>query len=140
MIDIAQKRIHKVCIPYVPVAKFLYFANLCWVSIFWFSAFNYFPNYHNLMIKFQLCSPLSTQPPHDQLPVEEQPWFFGDIDRNLAERMCPINGDFLVRYRPRQNTYILTCNWNGARKHFAIQQIIDVSGVTCTCMIVHVHL
>ena len=34
-----------------------------------------------------------------------------------------------MRYSERQNKYVLTCNWNGAAKHFVIQQIPDVSVV-----------
>ena len=61
--------------------------------------------------------------------MEDEPWFFGDIDRKLAESKCVSNGEFLVRYSARQNKYVLTCNWNGTGKHFVIQQITDVSGV-----------
>jgi hypothetical protein len=65
------------------------------------------------------------QPP--EIPVEDEEWFFGDIDRRLAESKCKKPGDYLVRYSERQNKYVLTCNWNGNPKHFVIQQVPNVS-------------
>ena len=73
-----------------------------------------------------------TQPP--EIPVEDEEWFFGDIDRKLAESKCKVNGDYLVRYSARQNTYVLTCCINNQAKHFVIQQITDVSSVTMCVM------
>lgn len=67
------------------------------------------------------------QPP--EIPVEEEEWYFGDIDRRLAESKCKRPGEYLVRYSERQNKYVLTCNWNGAAKHFVIQQIPNVSTI-----------
>ena len=71
-----------------------------------------------------------SQPPENQLPeipVEEEEWYFGDIDQQIAESKCKKPGDYLVRYSERQDKYVLTCNWNGAAKHFVIQQILNVS-------------
>ena len=65
------------------------------------------------------------QPP--EIPVEDEEWFFGDIDRKLAESKCKVNGDYLVRYSARQNKYVLTCCLNNQGKHFVIQQITEVS-------------
>ena len=59
--------------------------------------------------------------------MEEEEWYFGDIDRRLAESKCKKPGDYLVRYSERQNKYVLTCNWNGSSKHFVIQQVPNVS-------------
>jgi len=64
------------------------------------------------------------QPP--EIPVEDEEWFFGDIDRKLAESKCKVNGDYLVRYSARQNKYVLTCCLNNQGKHFVIQQITEV--------------
>jgi hypothetical protein len=66
-----------------------------------------------------------SQPP--EIPVEDEEWYFDDIDRRLAESKCKKPGDYLVRYSERQNKYVLTCNWNGNSKHFAIQQVPNVS-------------
>ena len=60
------------------------------------------------------------------MPLEEEEWYFGDIDRRLAEKKCRNSGDCLVRFSERQKKDVLTCNWNGAAKHFVIQRIIDV--------------
>ncbi len=68
-----------------------------------------------------------TRPQPPEIPVEEEEWFFGDIDRRLSESKCKNPGDYLVRYSARQNKYVLTCNFNGHGKHFVIQQIPDVS-------------
>jgi len=65
------------------------------------------------------------EPP--EIPVEDEEWFFGDIDRKLAESKCKVNGDYLVRYSARQNKYVLTCCLNNQGKHFVIQQITEVS-------------
>ena len=59
--------------------------------------------------------------------MEEEEWYFGDIDRRLAESKCKKQGDYLVRYSERQNKYVLTCSWNGNSKHFVIQQVPNVS-------------
>ena len=66
-----------------------------------------------------------TQPP--ELPVEEEEWYFGDIDRRLAESKVKTEGDYLVRYSERQGKYVLTCKFKGASKHFVIQTFEDVS-------------
>ena len=67
------------------------------------------------------------QPVEVDLPVEEEDWYYGDIDRRVAESKCKINGDYIVRYSERQAKYVLTCHWNGQGKHFVIQQLVDVS-------------
>ena len=69
--------------------------------------------------------------------MEEEEWYFGNIDRKLAESKCHASGDYLVRYSEKQGgRFVLTCNFNSQGKHFVIQKIIDVSGalrVLCTC-------
>ena len=62
--------------------------------------------------------------------MEEEDWYYGDIDRKVAESKCKTSGDYIVRYSERQNKYVLTCNWKGQGKHFVIQQFVDVSLVT----------
>ena len=76
---------------------------------------------------FLLSLSLSPQPP--EIPVEEEDWFYGDIDRRLAESKCKKAGDYLVRYSTRAGKYVLTCNNNGAAKHFMIQVISGVSSL-----------
>jgi len=61
------------------------------------------------------------------IPIEEEEWFFGNIRRELAEIKCQKDGDYLVRYSSRNNKYVLTCRWNGERKHFIVQEVISVS-------------
>lgn len=39
---------------------------------------------------------------------------------------CKEDGDFIVRYSDRRNTYVLTVHWNGSGRHFVIQEIADV--------------
>ncbi len=65
------------------------------------------------------------QPP--DIPVEEEEWYFGDIDRRLAENKCKVEGDYMVRYSERQRKYVLTCKYKGSAKHFVIQVFTDVS-------------
>ena len=59
--------------------------------------------------------------------MEEEDWYYGDIDRKVAESKCKTSGDYIVRYSERQNKYVLTCSWKGQGKHFVIQQFVDVS-------------
>lgn len=66
-------------------------------------------------------------PQPSKIPVEEEDWFYGDIDRWLAESKCKQPGDYIVRYSTLMGKYALTCNNGGSAKHFIIQEISDVS-------------
>ncbi len=69
--------------------------------------------------------PLPHQPP--ELPVEEEEWYYGDIEREVGENKCKNNGDYIVRYSEGISQFTLTCKWNGAPKHFVILETTDVS-------------
>ncbi len=69
--------------------------------------------------------PLPHQPP--ELPVEEEEWYYGDIERKVGENKCKNNGDYIVRYSEGISQFTLTCKWNRAPKHFAILETTDVS-------------
>ena len=62
-----------------------------------------------------------------QIKVEDEEWFFGNIDRALAESKCKMNGDYLVRYSTRLKKYVLTFRISNQPRHFVIPQITDVS-------------
>ena len=58
--------------------------------------------------------------------MEDEGWFYADLERKEAEMKCKNSGDYLVRYSSKQNRYVLTSNWGGQGKHFVIQEIRDV--------------
>ena len=58
--------------------------------------------------------------------LEDEGWFYADMERREAEMKCKNTGDYLVRYSSKQNKYVLTVNWAGQGKHFVIQEICDV--------------
>ncbi|XP_003389646.2 PREDICTED: tyrosine-protein kinase Fes/Fps-like [Amphimedon queenslandica] len=63
------------------------------------------------------------EPP--EVAIEDEPWYYGVMDRRDAEKKCGQAGEYLVRYSDRQNKYVLTVNWNGQGRHFVIQEIPD---------------
>jgi RIO-like serine/threonine protein kinase len=60
-----------------------------------------------------------------EVNIEDEPWYFGVVDRRDAEKKCINDGDYLVRYSDRQNKYVLTVHWNGQGRHFVIQEVPD---------------
>ncbi len=73
--------------------------------------------------------------------MEEEEWYFGDIDRRLAENKCKVEGDYMVRYSERQRKYVLTCKYKGSAKHFVIQVFTDVSARNVLLMYEHsIHI
>ena len=60
--------------------------------------------------------------------VEDEGWFYANMERKEADMKCKNPGDYLVRYSSKQNRYVLSVNWAGQGKHFVIQEACDVRG------------
>eukprot|EP00731_Ephydatia_muelleri_P017701 Em0010g799a len=57
--------------------------------------------------------------------VEDEGWFYANMERKEADMKCKSPGDYLVRYSSKQNRYVLSVNWAGQGKHFVIQEACD---------------
>ena len=55
--------------------------------------------------------------------LQLEPWYFGNIDSDLAGNICKEDGDFLVRYSVNKQKYIISCRLKGNCHHC----IVDVS-------------
>ena len=58
--------------------------------------------------------------------MEDEGWFYADMERKEAETKCKNTGDYLIRYSLKQNKNVLTVNWAGQVKHVVIQETLDV--------------
>ena len=67
--------------------------------------------------------------------LEDEGWFYADMERREAEMKCKNEGDYLVRYSSKQKKYVLTVNWAEQMKHFVIQEISDVRGEGALCRV-----
>ncbi|XP_065904814.1 uncharacterized protein [Dysidea avara] len=56
-------------------------------------------------------------------PVEEQPWYFGNISRDNCAALLKRDGDYLVRYSTTTNGYVMTFCWKGKAIHGHIEKI-----------------
>ena len=65
--------------------------------------------------------------------MENEAWFYPNVERKEAELKCRNTGDYLVRYSSKQNRYILTVNWAGQGRHFIIQEQYNV-GASYICI------
>lgn len=54
-------------------------------------------------------------------PLEQQIWYHGAIPRLEVQQLLMKDGDFLVRKSQEKPGYVLSVQWNGACKHFLIQ-------------------
>ena len=52
--------------------------------------------------------------------VELEEWYFGNIERALANSKCKKDGDFLVRHSDIKQRYIITNRWNGQCSHYTM--------------------
>ena len=69
--------------------------------------------------------------------MEDERWFYANMERKEAEEKCKNTGDYIIRYSSKQNRYVLTVSWTGQGKHFVIQETPDVRSV-CVCVCVRV--
>jgi len=58
-----------------------------------------------------------------ELPIEEQPWYFGNTPLDDCVALLKRNGDFLVRFSTTTNGYVVTFWWKGKALHSHIEQI-----------------
>jgi len=58
-----------------------------------------------------------------ELPIEEQPWYFGNTPRDDCVALLKRDGDFLVRFSTTTNGYVVTFWWKGKAFHGHIEQI-----------------
>ena len=72
--------------------------------------------------------------------MENEAWFYSNMERKEAELKCRNTGDYLVRYSSKQNRYILTVSWAGQGRHFIIQEKYNVGASyichVCVCICV----
>uniref|UniRef100_A0A8C5I9N7 Tyrosine-protein kinase n=1 Tax=Gouania willdenowi TaxID=441366 RepID=A0A8C5I9N7_GOUWI len=54
-------------------------------------------------------------------PLEQQKWYHGCIPRVEVQQLLQSEGDFLVRKSKEKQGFVLSVQWNGACKHFLIQ-------------------
>lgn len=59
-------------------------------------------------------------------PLGQQDWYHGAIPRLEVQQLLKNEGDFLVRKSQEKPCYVLSVQWDGACKHFLIQNA-DVS-------------
>lgn len=59
-------------------------------------------------------------------PLGQQDWYHGAIPRLEVQQLLKNDGDFLVRKSHEKQGYVLSVLWDGACKHFLIQNM-DVS-------------
>ena len=52
--------------------------------------------------------------------MDEELWFYGEVNRRDAEQLLRKDGDYLIRLS-RDKGYVLTMKWQGAPKHFVVQ-------------------
>lgn len=56
-------------------------------------------------------------------PLEQQDWYHGAIPRLEVQQLLKDSGDFLVRKSQDKPGYVLSVQWDGACKHFLIQNV-----------------
>ena len=56
------------------------------------------------------------------VPIEEEPWYFGEISRDEAEKLLIYDGDYLVRYSSGQRGFVISTRCRGAIKHFVVKK------------------
>ena len=56
-------------------------------------------------------------------PIEEQPWYFGDIPRGDCVALLKRDGDYLVRFSSTTNGYVVTFWWKRKALHGHIERI-----------------
>ncbi|XP_030269319.1 tyrosine-protein kinase Fes/Fps [Sparus aurata] len=54
-------------------------------------------------------------------PLGQQDWYHGAIPRLEVQQLLKNDGDFLVRKSQEKQGYVLSVQWDGANKHFLIQ-------------------
>ncbi|XP_020516690.1 tyrosine-protein kinase Fes/Fps [Labrus bergylta] len=54
-------------------------------------------------------------------PLGQQDWYHGAIPRPEVQQLLKYDGDFLVRKSQEKQGYVLSVQWEGACKHFLIQ-------------------
>ncbi|XP_017296972.1 tyrosine-protein kinase Fes/Fps isoform X2 [Kryptolebias marmoratus] len=54
-------------------------------------------------------------------PLGQQDWYHGAIPRLEVQQLLQTDGDFLVRKSQEKQGYVLSVQWDGACKHFLIQ-------------------
>ena len=65
------------------------------------------------------------QGPVSQSMLELEPWYFGYIDKALANSKCKEDGDFLVRRSLNMQEYVISCRWNNSVHHYVIQVSVN---------------
>ncbi|XP_041647502.1 tyrosine-protein kinase Fes/Fps [Cheilinus undulatus] len=70
-----------------------------------------------------LFKPKSEAPPVQAVdrPLGQQDWYHGAIPRPEVQQLLKTDGDFLVRKSQEKQGYVLSVQWEGACKHFLIQ-------------------
>ena len=66
--------------------------------------------------------------PDDDVPLQEQLWFHGTVDRKDIPNLLKNDGDYLVRESStKPGQFVLSTRFEGVLKHFIIQYSDDVS-------------
>ncbi|XP_029001196.1 tyrosine-protein kinase Fes/Fps isoform X1 [Betta splendens] len=79
---------------------------------------------NNLSVLFRpKCedAPVPTAVQDVERPVGQQDWYHGAIPRLEVQQLLKSDGDFLVRKSQEKHGYVLSVQWDGACKHFLIQ-------------------
>lgn len=64
------------------------------------------------------------------MPLEEEMWFHGTIDRKDVPNLLKNEGDYLVRESStKPGQFVLSTRSEGQIRHFIIQLSDDVSGI-----------
>ncbi|KAM9366153.1 tyrosine-protein kinase Fes/Fps [Symphorus nematophorus] len=67
--------------------------------------------------------PVLTPVQHVDRPLGQQNWYHGAIPRLEVQQLLKTDGDFLVRKSQEKQGYVLSVQWDGACKHFLIQNM-----------------
>ena len=71
---------------------------------------------------------ITFKPTDEDVPLYEEPWFHGTIDRKDVPTLLKNNGDYLVRESStKPGQFVLSAWSDGQVKHFIIQTSDDVS-------------
>jgi hypothetical protein len=61
----------------------------------------------------------------DSTPLEEELWYYGEVNRKDAEQLLRKDGDYLIRLSKEKGP-VLTMKWQGIAKHFVVQYTEEV--------------
>lgn len=87
------------------------------------------PNYQEEKSRYVSERPVSKS------VLELEPWYFGYIDKALANTKCKEDGDFLVRRSLNMQEYVISCRWNNTVHHYVLQVSVynNVIVMTLVC-------